>query len=234
MERHVAHTDDPSDLLTTILTSSLWPRKSPHALDTVKLLPIDTPLNGGLRSRALLHLLCETAKVPSTMTVTTMTLDDVRTHTGLDWMPATERSELPQLPGVYVWIVDDGQHVVYAGSAVGGKGLSLRAGNQLKWQAEAAMVADQRERRRIYTAVPAAAADLEASLWYAAVGGEVDAAQWERRLFALAVHLTGARPLLNGAGWDVRGPHIEADQWASAMGQSATLSEEPLGFLADA
>lgn len=137
------------------------------------------------------------------ITVNALTLQDITTATTpeLTWTPVADDAEIPQQPGVYIWVAQETLAVLYLGRAIGAGGLRTRLGREMGWK-KANDVTGHSRTVNAFTAEP----------HYALTATADEAKQWERTLLHLHLHATGLVPVINGGAWWSKGDHHDASR----------------------
>lgn len=176
-----------------------------------------------------------------------LTLEAVRTLTGLTWVRVDQKRDIPVERGVYGWFDPTPPNVmVYHGSGSGAGGLYSRLANQFRWRSnqgdrlrafqadptedngydlavESPAIREYTERGLVlYTAVAAPAAwGVPSGL--AAPGNAIE---WETFLYSASHLATGRRSILGGGAWESKSGSL-ADHMASvAWDRMVAVSED--------
>lgn len=153
------------------------------------------------------------------ITVNALTLHDITlaTSPNLTWQPVAGGPAIPRAPGVYVWIAQGTDAVLYIGRASGAGGLRTRLTRETTWKTANDVIGHSRT-------VNAYSADPH----YAVTPTGDEAKTWERNLLHLHLHETGLVPVIHGGAWWNRStPHEDSRTWVQHHGHPRLAATAP-------
>lgn len=176
-----------------------------------------------------------------------LTLEAVRSLTGLSWVRVDQKSDIPIEPGVYGWFDPTPPNVmVYHGSGSGAGGLYGRLANQFRWQAnhrdrmlafdldptedngyeraaESPVIREYTERGLVLYAAVAAPASWVVPT---SLATPANAIEWETFIYSASHLATGRRSILGGGAWENKSGSLAEHMASVAWDRMVAVSED--------